>query len=52
MIEFCKYLCGLSAPIMKDVFTKWILKYNLQNCRQTLLPNPKNKKYGTDTVAL
>ena len=22
MIEFCKYLYGLSAPIMKEVFTK------------------------------
>ena len=50
MIEFYKYLYGLSAPVMKD-FTKRILKYNLQNCRETLLPNPKTKKYGTDTVA-
>ena len=51
MIEFYKYLYGLSAPIMKGVFTKKILKYNLQNRRQTLLPNPNTKKYGTDTVA-
>ena len=51
MTEFYKYLYGLSAPIMKEVFTKRILKYNLRNCRQTLLPNPKTKKYGTDTVA-
>ena len=36
---------------MKEVFTKKILKYNLRNCRQTLLPNPKTKKYGTDAVA-
>ena len=51
MTEFYKYLYGLSAPVMKGVFTKKILKYNLQNCTQTLLPNPKTKKYGTDTVA-
>ena len=51
MIEFCKYLCGLSAPTMKEFFTKRILKYNLRKCRETLLPNPKTKKYGTDTVA-
>ena len=51
MIEFYKYLYGLSAPIMKEVFTKRILKYNLRNCRETLLPNPKTKKYGTDRIA-
>ena len=51
MIEFYKYLYGLSAPIMKEVFTKRILKYNLRNCRENLLLNPKSKKYGTDTVA-
>ena len=51
MIEFHKYPYGLSSPIMKDVFTKRILKYNLQSSRVTLLPNPKTKKYGTDTVA-
>ena len=49
MTKFYEYLYGLSAIIMKEVFTKSILKYNLQNCRQTLLPNPKTKKYGTDT---
>ena len=51
MIEFYKYLYGLSAPIMKEVFTKRILKHNLRNCRVTLLPNPITKKCGTDTVA-
>ena len=51
MIEFYKYLYGLSAPIMKEVFTKRILKYNLRSCRWTLLPNLKTEKYGTDTVA-
>ena len=51
MIEFYKYLYGPSAPIMKEVFTKRILKFNLQNCRENLLSNPKTKKYGTDTVA-
>ena len=50
MIDFYKYLYGLSAPIMKEVFTKRIRKYNFRNSRQTLLPNPKTKKYGTDTV--
>ena len=29
MTEFYKYLYGLSAPIMKDFFTKRIIKYNL-----------------------
>ena len=51
MIEFYKYLYGLSAPIMKEVLTKRLLMYNLRNCRATLLPNPKTKKYGTDTIA-
>ena len=51
MIEFYKYLYGLLAPIMKEFFTKRILKYNLQHCRKTLFPNPKTEKYGTDTVA-
>ena len=51
MIELYKYLYGLSGPIMKEVFTKRILKYNLRNCRETLLPNSKTKKYGTDTLA-
>ena len=36
---------------MKEVFTKVILKNNLRNCRVTLLPNPKTKKYGADTIA-
>ena len=43
MIEFHNDLYNLSAPIMKDVFTKRIPKYNLQSCRVTLLPNPKIK---------
>ena len=51
MIEFHKYPYGLSAPIMKEVFTKRILKYNLQSCRVILLPNSKTKIYGADTVA-
>ena len=51
MIELYKYLYGLSAPIMKEVFTKRLLKYNRRNCRVTLLPNPKTKKYGTNTIA-
>ena len=32
MIELCKYLYGLSAPIMKEVSIKRILKYNLRSC--------------------
>ena len=51
MIEFYKYLYGLSAPIMKEVFTRRLLKYNLRNCRVTLLQNPKTKIYGNDTIA-
>ena len=42
MIEFYKYLYGLSAPIRKEVFTKRLLKYNLRNCRASLLPNPND----------
>ena len=26
-------------------------RYSLLNCRVTLLPNPKTKKYGTDMMA-
>ena len=37
-------LYGLSAPIMKENLTKRVLKYNLQSCRVTLLPNPKTEK--------
>ena len=47
MIQFYKYLDGL---IMKEVFTKRLLKYNLQNCRATFLSNPKTKKYSSGTV--
>ena len=56
-IEFYKYLYCLSAPIMKEVFTKRLHKCNLRNCRVTLLPYPKTKKapqhpwYCTDTIA-
>ena len=50
MFEFYKYLYGLTAPITKEVFTKILLKYNPRNCRATFLPNPKAKKYGTDTI--
>ena len=46
MIEFYKYLYGLLAPIMKEVFTKRLLR----NCRVTLLTNPKTKKYVIDTI--
>ena len=35
MIEFYKYHYGYSAPIMKEVFTKRLLKNNLRNCRVT-----------------
>ena len=31
MIEFCKYLYGLSATIMKEAFTKRLLKSNVRN---------------------
>ena len=51
MIELYKYLYGLLDPIMKEVFTKQILKYNLRSWRVTHSPNPKTKKYGTNTVA-
>ena len=51
MIEFYKYLYGLSAPIMKEVFTDKLLNYNLRNCRVTLLANPKTKRHDTDAIA-
>ena len=51
MIEFYKYLYSLSAPIMKEILTKRLLNYKLRNCTVTLLPNPKTKKHGTDTIA-
>ena len=49
--ESCSNLYGLLAPIMKEVFTKRVLKYNFQTCRVTLLSNSKTKKYRTDRVA-
>ena len=36
MIEFGKYIYGLLAAIMKEVFAKTILKYNLRSFRVTL----------------
>ena len=33
MIEFYKYVYCLSTPIMKEGFTKRVLKYNLRSCR-------------------
>ena len=36
MIEFGKYIYGLSAAVMKEVFAKTILKCNLRSCRITL----------------
>ena len=48
MIEFNKYINGLSSPIMTDVFTKRILKYNRRSFRLTLLPNPK---IGADRIS-
>ena len=50
-IEFYKYLCALSALIMKEIFTKRIFKYNLISCMVTLLPNPKTKKYVNDAAS-
>ena len=52
MIEFNKYLYGLSAPIMNKNCTKRVIKYNLQSCRVTPLRNPFTKKYGTDTEVI
>ena len=44
IIEFYKYLCDLSNPITKEVFTKRFLVYYLRNCRVTLFKilKPKN----------
>ena len=44
MWKMFENLYGLSAPIMKENVTNRVLKYNLQSCRVTLLPNPKTKK--------
>ena len=46
-----KYHHGLSAPLIKKVFRKMLVKYNLRNCRVAILPNPKTKKSGTDMIA-
>ena len=51
MIKFHKYLYRLLATIIKEVFRKRTVKYNLQNSRVTLLPNPKIKKYDTGKLA-
>ena len=50
MIVFYNYLHGLWAPIMREVFTK-NPKCNPQSCRVIILPNPKNKRFCTDTIA-
>ena len=34
MIEFYKYLYGLSAPIIKEIFTKRFLEYNFEVVKQ------------------
>ena len=52
MIASCKYLYGLSAPVMKKSFTKKIIKYNVRSCRVTLLPNPKIEIYCTKYASL
>ena len=39
MTEFDKHPYGLSAAAMKEIFTERNLKYNLQSCGVTLLPN-------------
>ena len=36
MIEFGKYIYGLWAAVIKEVFAKTILKYNLRSSRVTL----------------
>ena len=46
-----KYHYGLSAPLIKEIFRKMLVKYNLRNCRVAILPNPKTKKSGTDMIA-
>ena len=51
MTEFYKYLYGLSATIMKEAFTKRILKYDLQSFRVTFWPNPKHKKCDINMLA-
>ena len=51
MTEFHKYLYGLSATIMKEAFTKRILKYDLQSFRVTFWPNPKHKKCDINMLA-
>ena len=45
MIDVYVCLNGLSATILKDIFTKIMLKYNLLSCGITLLSNPKSKIY-------
>ena len=50
MIEFFKCLYVLLAPIMKEVFTKRVPKYNLPNFKVTLLSNTKTKNYDIGTI--
>ena len=40
------------AAVTKSEMERFLgfLKYNLRNCRATLLPNPNTKNYGTDTI--
>ena len=50
MNEFYKYLYDILGIIIEDAFAKKFRICNLSNCRATLLPNPKTKKYDSDTV--
>ena len=51
MIEFYKYLYGLSAPITKGVFTKRFLEYHFKVVKQLFCQILKPPKNDTDTIA-
>ena len=51
MIEFYKYLYGLSAPITKEVFTKRFLEYHFKVVKQLFCQILKPPKNDTDTIA-
>ena len=51
MIEFCKYLNGLSPDIMSDIFKLRENTYNLRNFHIFESENPRTKRFGLDCIA-
>ena len=51
MIEFYKYLNGLSPDIMSDIFKLIENTYNLRNFHIFESQNPRTKTFGLDSIA-